>query len=226
MDLDRARQNMIEQQIRPWEVLDPEVLDLLFVVKREDFVPPAYRAMAFVDMDVPLLVDGQRTGETMFSPKLEARLLQSLAVRRHESVLEIGAGSGYMAALLAHRARHVISAEIHTGLAQLAKSNLNRAAIHNVKIAPGNGLDLLSEQRGFDVIMVSGRIDFVPDPLMQALNDGGRLCAIVGQPPIMSAKLIRRVGSDGANGGFIDTDLFETAAPPMHGFPVRERFKF
>ena len=138
MDFEQARFNMIEQQVRPWDVLDQSVLDLLFVVKREDFVPPEYRALAFSDMEIPLRIDGVDTGECMWSPKLEARILQEIAIKRHDLVLEIGTGSGYMAALLAHKARQVISVEIDPRLQVFGAANLARAGVHNVRLESGD----------------------------------------------------------------------------------------
>ena len=129
MNIEQARFNMIEQQIRPWNVLDDEVLRLLSVVKREDFVPLAHKALAFVDMEIPL-----GYGQCMLAPRVEARMLQDAAVRKHEKVLEIGAGSGYMAALLAHRAQRVISLEIDPDLVKLARANLQKAGVHNAEV--------------------------------------------------------------------------------------------
>ena len=134
MNIEQARFNMIEQQIRPWEVLDPTVLDLLFVVKREDFVPEAYRALAFADMEIPI---GQ--GQAMLAPKIEARLLQELGVRKTDKILEIGSGSGYMAALLAARGEHVVTVEINPELADGARRNLERAGVTNVAVETGDG---------------------------------------------------------------------------------------
>lgn len=221
MDFERARYNMVEQQIRPWDVLDQEVLDLLFVVRREEFVPPAYRAIAFTDMEVPLVVDGVRTGESMLSPKMEARLLQNLAVRRHEHVLEIGAGSGYMAALLAHRARQVVSCEIHPGLAAFARANLERAGVRNVRVEERDGSRLRATDT-CDVILLSGSVPFVPETLLNRLPVGGRLAAIVGDAPAMEAQLITRTGPD----SFAAETLFETVAPRLHGFPEKDGFRF
>ncbi len=223
MDTERARFNMVEQQIRPWDVLDQEILDLLFVVKRETFVPPAYRSMAFVDMPVPLNLDGVATGEQMLDPKTEARLLQELAVRKHEQVLEIGAGSGYMAALLGHRARHVRSLEVHPALAAFARANISRAAIGNVAVeqADGSSQAALGDAR-YDVIALSGAVAFVPDWLLSRLNVGGRLAAIVGERPVMTAQIVTRV----SEAGFDTRALFETLALPLHGFPQKDRFRF
>jgi protein-L-isoaspartate(D-aspartate) O-methyltransferase len=221
MDFERARYNMIEQQIRPWDVLDQEVLDLLFVVRREDFVPPAYRAIAFTDMEIPLVVDGAKTGECMLAPKLEARLLQNLGIRKHEHVLEVGTGSGHMAALLAHRARHVVSCEIHPGLAAFARANLERAGVRNVIVEQRDG----SQPAGagsYEVILLSGSVPFVPEAMMRRLSVGGRLAAIVGDAPAMEAQLITRTGPD----SFSLENLFETVAPRLHGFPEKDGFRF
>jgi protein-L-isoaspartate(D-aspartate) O-methyltransferase len=222
MDFERARFNMVEQQIRPWDVLDQDVLDLLFVVKREDFVPPAYRAMAFTDMEVPIVVDGQRTGETMFHPRVEARLLQALAVKKHEHVLEVGTGSGYMAALLAHRARHVVTCEIHPGIAAFGRANLERAGVRNVVAEQRDGSQPPAGGTQFDVIVLSGAVAFVPDAFLRCLSIGGRLTAIVGDAPAMEAQLVTRT----AENGFSAVNLYETSARPLSGFPARERFRF
>jgi len=221
MDIERARFNMVEQQIRPWEVLDQDVLDLLFVVRREDFVPPAWRQLAFTDMEIPLTIDGKPTGEVMLAPKVEARLLQAAAVRRHETVLEIGAGSGYMAALLAHRARRVVSCEIRPELARFATENLSRAAVAGATVEARNGLEAAAESR-WDVVVLSGSVPFLPDALLQQLNVGGRLVAIVGELPMMVAQLVTRVGER----EFATESLFDTVATPLVGFPRKESFRF
>ena len=221
MDFERARFNMVEQQIRPWNVLDQEVLDLLFVVKREDFVPPAYRAMAFTDMEIPLALDGKPTGENMLAPRVEARLLQALKLRKHEHVFEIGTGSGYMAGLLAHRARHVVSCEIHTGLAGFAKANLERAGIRNVTVEARNGA-LPSGGSRFEAIVLSGSVPFVPQDMLQRLAVGGRMVAIVGEAPVMNAQLITR----STETGFAAENLFETSTKALVGFPSRDTFRF
>ena len=222
MDFERARQNMIEQQIRTWDVLDRDVLDLLSVVRREEFVPPEHRALAFSDLEIPLAPDAATNGRLMFAPKLEARLLQELAPRRHESVLEIGAGSGHMAALLSHRARDVLTVEIDEALARFAAANLARAGASNVRVEHGNGLDFVRGAR-FDVIVLSGSVPFVPQPLIDALDPGGRLVAIVGQAPAMKARLVTRAATGPA---FASVDLFETVVPPLQGFPQPSGFRF
>lgn len=221
MDFERARFNMVEQQIRPWEVIDQDVLDLLLTVRREDFVPPAYRALAFSDTEIPLVVDGRQTGENMLAPKIEAKFMQALAVRKHEHVLEVGAGSGYMAALLAHRARHVITCEILPELAGFARANLERAGVRNAAVEQRNGAQPAGTGR-FEVIVLSGSVSFVPDALLQRLAVGGRMAAIVGEPPVMEVQLITRTGET----SFSAVNLFETSARPLVGFPRKEHFSF
>jgi len=217
MNIEQARFNMIEQQIRPWEVLDPSVLELLAVVKREDFVPPAYKALAFVDTEVPL-----PNGQSMLAPKVEARLLQEVAVQRHERVLEIGAGSGYMAALLAHKAQHVTTLEIDPELARLAAENLRRAWITNVTVLEADGSRAVPDDGPFDVIMLSGSVAEVPGNLLAQLKPGGRLSGVVGQLPIMRAVLVARSGEQ----GFATVELFDTVAPRLKGFGEPPRFVF
>ena len=217
MNIEQARFNMIEQQIRPWDVLDPGILSLLSVVKREDFVPPAYGSMAFVDTEVPL-----PNGQSMLAPKVEARLLQELAVQRHERVLEIGAGSGYMAALLAHKAQHVTTLEIDAELAGFATENLKRAWVMNVTVVHADGSKALPVEGPFDVIVLSGSVAEVPRSLLAQLKPGGRLTAVVGQLPVMQAVLMTR----GPESGFARMELFDTVAPRLVGFGEPSRFKF
>jgi protein-L-isoaspartate(D-aspartate) O-methyltransferase len=217
MNTEQARFNMIEQQIRPWDVLDPGVLSLLAVVKREDFVPPAYRSMAFFDTEVPLA-----NGQCMLAPKVEARLLQELNVRRHERVLEIGAGSGHMAALLSHKARQVVTLEIDPQLARFASDNLKRAAVTNVSVVEGDGSKRLPTAGPFDVILLSGSVAAIPQSLLDELKPGGRLAAIVGQEPVMNAVLVTRVGDK----EFKSVNLFDTVAQRLSGFEEPSRFHF
>ena len=220
-NIEQARFNMIEQQIRPWDVLDPAVLSLLAVVRREDFVPPAYRALAFVDTEIPLPVAGG-AAESMLAPKVEARLLQELSIARHETVLEIGAGSGFMAALLAHKARRVIALEIDAGLARMAADNLRRAAVLNATVRELDGAGGLPGEAPFDAILLSGSVAAVPAALLAQLKVGGRLGAVVGQLPIMRAVRITRVGEHSFN----SADLFDTVAARLHGFDEPTRFHF
>ena len=217
MNIEQARFNMIEQQIRPWDVLDLGVLELHAVVKREDFVPPEHRGMAFVDTEVPL-----PGGQCMLAPKVEARLLQELAVHKHERVLEIGAGSGYMAALLAHKAQHVTTLDIDPALCAFASANLRRAGVTNVTVSAADGAKPLAADGPFDVIVLSGSVAEVPETLLQQLKVGGRLAAIVGEEPVMRAVLIRR----SADKGLERTVLFDTVAQRLRSFKEPSRFHF
>lgn len=217
MNIEQARFNMIEQQIRPWDVLDPAVLELLALVRREDFVPAAYQALAFVDTEVPL-----PGGQCMLAPRVEARLLQELGVQKHERVLEVGAGSGHMAALLAHRAQHVTTLEILPELAQMAGTNLKRAAVLNATVKSMDGSRGLPAEGPFDVILLSGSVAEVPQALLAQLKVGGRLAAIVGQQPVMRATLVTRSGEH----AYASVELFDTVAPRLQGFGEPARFSF
>jgi len=222
MDFEKARFNMVEQQVRPWDVLDQSVLDLLFVVKREDFVPPEYRALAFTDMEIPLRVDGVDTGECMWSPKLEARVLQELALKRQDIVLEIGTGSGYMAALLAHKAQQVVSVEIDPRLRDFAAGNLARAGVHNVRLESGDASRGWSGRAPYDVIVVTGALPVLPDSMRDQLKIGGRLAVVLGSDPIMSAELITRTSEN----VFDSATLFETRLKPLRNAVRPSSFRF
>jgi protein-L-isoaspartate(D-aspartate) O-methyltransferase len=217
MNLELARFNMIEQQIRPWNVLDAHVLHLLAVVKREDFVPTAHKALAFVDMEIPL-----PGNQTMLAPRVEARLLQDLAVQKHEKVLEVGAGSGYMAALLAHRAQRVISLEIDDNLAAMAKANLQQAGIHNAEVRLADGAKGVPVEGPFDVILLSGSVAQVPPTMLAHLKIGGRLAAIVGNEPMMCATFITRVSES----DYRTTQPWDTVAQRLVNFPEPSSFSF
>ena len=206
MNIEQARFNMIEQQIRPWNVLDQHVLDLLVVVKREDFVPPAYKSLAFVDTEIPL-----PGGESMLTPKIEARMLQEVMLKKHENVLEIGTGSGYMAALLAHKARHVTSVEINPELKAMAEQNLARAGISNVTVELGDGAQGWPKGAPYDVIVVSGALEVLPDAFLKQIKVGGRIAAIVGEAPVMSADIITRVSEV----AYDTVKVFETKVQPL-----------
>ncbi|HEX7683508.1 MAG TPA: protein-L-isoaspartate O-methyltransferase [Trinickia sp.] len=217
MNIEQARFNMIEQQIRPWDVLDQDVLNLLAVVKRENFVPAAYRDIAFADLEVPL-----PEGEHMLFPRVEARMLQELAVKKHESVLEIGAGSGYMAALLAHRARHVLTVDIKPALAELAKRNLAENGVTNAEVAVGDGARGWPVAAPYDVICVSGGLPVLPQEMLEQLKVGGRLAAFVGTAPVMKAQIITRIDEK----QFRVADVFETFVEPLQNAVQPPRFKF
>ncbi len=217
MNYEQARFNMIEQQIRPWNVLDDQVLHLLSVVKREDFVPLAHKALAFVDMEIPL-----GHGQRMLAPRLEARLLQDAAVQKHEKVLEIGAGSGYLTALLAHQAQRVIALEIEPELAAMARANLQKAGVHNAEVRQFDGAVGAAAEGPFDVIMLGGCVAEVPQNLLSQLKIGGRLVAIVGQDPVMRATIITR----GTETEFSTRQPWDSAAPTLVNFPVPSPFRF
>ncbi|TYQ07234.1 UNVERIFIED_ORG: protein-L-isoaspartate(D-aspartate) O-methyltransferase [Zoogloea ramigera] len=217
MNIEQVRFNMIEQQIRPWDVLDTEVLDLLHVVKRENFVPVAHKALAFADTEIPL-----PGGENMLFPKIEARLLQDVMVKKHESVLEIGTGSGYMAALLAYRARHVTTVEISPELKALAEQNLAANGVANVTVELGDGAQGWTNGAPFDVIVVSGSLPELPEALLKQLKVGGRLAVIIGQAPAMKAQLITRTGE----AGYDTRTLFETSVKPLLLASRPSAFKF
>lgn len=217
MNIEQARFNMVENQIRPWEVLDQQVLDLLYVVKREDFVPPAYRMLAFSDMEIPI---GQ--GEHMWQPKIEARVLQELAIKPTDRVLEIGAGSGYFAALLAYRAQHVYTVEIQPELKAFAEANLRRAGVSNVTVELGDGANGWTRHAPFDVIVLTGSTPVLPQAYLQQLKAGARLFAVVGTAPVMAAQLVKCSGE----GAYHCVGLFETSVAPLANAPTGERFRF
>ncbi|HEX7642291.1 MAG TPA: protein-L-isoaspartate O-methyltransferase [Burkholderiaceae bacterium] len=216
MNIEKARFNMIEQQIRPWDVLDQDVLDLLVVVKREQFVPQAYKDLAFFDTEIPL-----PGGENMLTPKFEARLLQEAKIKKHETALEIGAGSGYMAALLAHRARHVTTVEILPELKELAAKNLAAYGVTNVDVVEGDGAHGWGSE-AYDVIVISGSLPVLPEAFLKQLKVGGRLLAVIGEEPVMSAQCITRV-SDSV---FETVKLFETCIKPLQHAAAPSHFQF
>jgi protein-L-isoaspartate(D-aspartate) O-methyltransferase len=217
MELERSRYNMVEQQIRTWEVLDQQVLDLLFKIRREDFVPLQYRSLAFVDMEIPL-----GYGEKMLAPKLEARLLQELAIRPGDRILEVGTGSGYMTALLASLGGHVDSVEIVPEFTESAAAKLAAYRITNVVLETGDAARGWSKQAPYDAIILTGSVPILPDAFQQSLAPGGRLIAIVGEPPVMEAQLITRVGEHAFN----SIGLFETCIAPLKNALQPERFVF
>jgi protein-L-isoaspartate(D-aspartate) O-methyltransferase len=222
LDFEEARFNMVEQQVRTWDVLDQSVLDLLFIVKREDFVPPAYRALAFADMEIPLRFEDWDSGESMWAPKVEARILQELTIKQHERVLEVGTGSGYMAALLAHKADDVISVEIEARLKAFGESNLRRSGVHNVRVRLADASRGFADDAPYDVIVVTGSLPIVPPSLTDQLKTGGRLAAIVGDNPAMVAQITTRVTTD----GYDTLSLFETHAKPLRNAQRPSSFRF
>jgi protein-L-isoaspartate(D-aspartate) O-methyltransferase len=217
MNIEQARFNMIEQQIRTWEVLDPTVLELLFEVKREDFVPAGHRELAFADLEIPL-----GHGEAMMQPKVEARIVQELAVQPHENVYEVGTGSGYLTALLAHRGRHVTSAEIHGDLHARAAEALRGRGIANVTLLEGDSAAAPLAESAFDVIVVTGSMPILPQAFLERLSVGGRLFAVLGDLPVMKAVLVRQPVA----GSFQHVELFETVVKPLANAPQPPRFRF
>jgi protein-L-isoaspartate(D-aspartate) O-methyltransferase len=217
VDVEKARFNMIEQQIRPWDVLDPRVLDTMASVPREEFVPAAYRNLAFADLAIPL-----GDGEVMMPPKVEGRLLQALDVRPHEMVLEVGTGSGYLTALLARLAKHVYSVEVRPALAEQARTVLAAHGIGNVTVEEGDAADGWEAHAPYDVIALTGSVPAIPRAYLHSLRKGGRLFAIVGKEPVMTAHLVLRTGED----GWAHEDLFELVIPPLRGVREPQRFVF
>ena len=217
MNFEQARFNMVEQQIRPWEVLDQDVLDLLYVVPREEFAPEACRTLAFSDMEIPI---GE--GETMWPPKIEARALQELAVRKADRVLEVGTGSGYLTALLAHRAGHVFSVEIKPALAAFGRRNLERHGVDNVTLEQGDAARGWAAHAPYDVIVLTGSTPVLPKAFLEQLAPGGRLFAVVGDAPIMKARLI----TCAAPGAYRAVDAFETVLAPLVNAEQPPRFRF
>ena len=221
MDIEQARLNMIQQQIRPWEVLDPTVLELLSVVKRERFVPEAHKDLAFADIEIPLGTQGV-AGQSMLAPKIEARMLQELSIKAKDKVLEIGAGSGYMAALLAARAEFVYTVDIDPELVELARKNLKEAGVVNVSVDLGDAAQGWSLYAPYDVIVVSASIPLLPEAMLKQLKIGGRLIAVVGEAPAMQVQLVVRSDEE----AFTTVSVFETVVAPLVNATQRKKFVF
>ncbi|AXE29868.1 protein-L-isoaspartate O-methyltransferase [Chromobacterium phragmitis] len=217
MDFEKTRFNMVEQQIRPWDVLDTNVLDLLFHVKREDFVADSQRQLAFVDTELPL-----PNGSKMLQPKMEARLVQDATIQPSDKILEIGTGSGYLTALLAKMGKQVVSVEIDPAQKERAAANLKKAGIANATLVEGDGVLGLPEQGPYDVIVVGGSLPVVPQELKDQLAVGGRLILVVGDLPVMACKLIDRE----TDTSFRETTLFETCVERLKKFEAVEPARF
>lgn len=217
MNFEKARFNMVEQQIRPWEVLDFDVLDLLMSVRREEFVPEAYKSLALSEAEIPL-----GHGGSMLIPVIEGKILQAIQVKRSDKVLEVGAGSGYFAALLAARADWVRTVEIEPALVTMAHENLKRYGVENVIVEEGDAICGWPSNAPYDLIVVSGGVPFIPETLLQQIKVGGRLFAFVGEPQLMTATLVTQV----SEGNFRTESLFENAVPMMRNAPQKSQFKF
>ena len=218
-DIEQARFNMVEQQIRTWDVLDQEVLDLLYVVHREEFVPPIYRSLAFSDLEIPL---GTSPGERMWAPKMEARVIQELKIGKTDRVLEVGTGSGYLSALLAQRAAKVYSVDVNPELVKLGKANLAGAGIENAIVECGDAARGWAINAPYDIVVLTGSVPVLPESLLEQLKPNGRLFAIVGDEPVMTAKIITRHAA-----GFLhEQELFETCTPALENAFQPSRFHF
>ena len=217
MNVEQARFNMIEQQIRPWDVLDTSVLSLLSVVRREDFVPAIHRSLAFMDLSIPL-----PAGQCMLTPKLEARLVQELNLSKRDNVLLVGAGTGYVAALLAHKCKRVIALENHADLVTMARQNLRQANVGNAEVVQADGSTGLAAQAPFDAILLTGSVTTVPAGLFEQLKAGGRLLAVVGREPVMQGVMFNK----DAQGQITQQSLFDTVVPPMDGMASARPFTF
>ena len=217
MNIEQARYNMVEQQIRTWDVLDQDVLDLLFKIRREDFVPESRLAMAFVDMEIPL-----GHGQAMWTPKLEARVIQELALRPTNRVLEIGTGSGYLTALLAAESAEVVSVDIVPEFTASATQRLRAHGVHNVTLHTGDAARDWPDEAGFDVIVMTGSTPLLSDAFSRRLKVGGRLFAIVGEAPVMQGLLFTCT----APGATRNVVLFETLVAPLLNAPHPVAFVF
>ena len=217
LNITQARFNMVEQQIRPWNVLNLDILDLLLSMRRDDFVSAAHKSLAYADLEIPL-----SNGQCMLAPRLEARLLQDLSVQKHETVLEVGTGSGFMAALLAQRAKHVLSLELYPELVTLARNNLQTAGITNVEVRQADGAAGAPADGPFDVIVLSGSVAEVPTALLNQLRVGGRLATISGDEPVMHASIVTRTGET----TFKTVTPWDANAPRLQSFPEHSEFSF
>ncbi len=217
MNIEQARENMIKQQLRTWEVLDDQLLELLQQVPREEFVPPAWRNLAFVDMNIPL-----DEGQVMMAPKVEARMLQALAIRPDEEVLEVGTGSGYVTALLAKQAKQVYSVEILPRLLAQAGEKMRAHNIKNAELEEGDAAQGWDARPMYDVIAITGSLPVLPRAFLESMAIGGRLFAIIGDTPVMEATLVTRAG----NNDWSREVLFETELPPLKNVQQPERFVF
>lgn len=217
MNMAQARHNMIEQQIRPWDVLDQRVLELIDGQPREAFVPPAYLKLAYADINIPLA-----HGQAMMAPKVEARMLQALDIKHTDTILEVGTGSGYVTALLARSGKHVYSVDVYPDFVDGARRKLAEIGISNVTLDSGDAVNGWDSRGPYDVIAITGSLPSLPDAFRQNLKLGGRLFVIAGQEPVMEARLITRT----AEQGWVEQGLFETTLSPLVNAPQPQRFVF
>lgn len=224
MNIEQARFNMIEQQIRPWNVLDPAILELLSEVKREDFLPPALRPLAFADLELKLELSGGDSVTTL-PPRVEARIVQDVIPKQGEKVLLVGARSGYLAALLGKMAERVIAYELRPELAQMSRDNLQKAGIGNVEVREGDGSKGAAADAPFDVIVLAGSVSEAPHALLEQLAQGGRLFAVIGSEqdgPVMRATVITRTG----DATYSSSQGWDTVLPRLRNFPEASKFQF
>jgi protein-L-isoaspartate(D-aspartate) O-methyltransferase len=217
MNFERARHNMVEQQVRPWEVLDSRVLDLLENIQREDFVPVQYRKLAFADLNIPLA-----HGQVMMKPIVEGRMLQALDLRDDETVLEIGTGSGFMTACLARLSKHVVSVEIFDDLSAKAGADLADKGIANVERFVDDAMGGWQPEQAHDAVVVTGSVPEIPEHFRGWVNPGGRMFIVTGESPAMEAKLLRRLNVT----EWCEDSLFETDLPPLLNAERAPRFEF
>lgn len=217
MSFERARYNMVEQQVRPWEVLDSKVLNILEDIQREDFVPVRYRKLAFADLNIPLAND-----QIMMKPVIEGRMLQAIDVQQDETVLEIGTGSGFISACLARLARHVVSVEIFEDLSETAARSLKEKEVHNLELFVGDVMQGWQPEQAHDVVVVTGSVETVPEHFRGWVNPGGRLFAVTGSSPAMEAKLLTRLNAS----DWREESLFETDLPRLVHAEQAPEFEF
>lgn len=217
MDIEQARFNMIEQQIRTWEVLDQDVLDLLNEIHREDFIPESYQSLAFADVRIPIGHD-----QTTMMPKVEARLLQSLDLQGNESIFEIGTGCGYLTSLLASSAKSVKSIDIYPDFIESAKNKITKAGLINVELECTDIYTILDKKDHYDIVVVTGSLPKMDDRFLNLLNNNGKMFVIVGESPVMEARLITM--QNGTSWSY--ESLFETDLPALIGAEHKETFEF
>lgn len=217
MDIEQARLNMIEQQIRTWEVLDMDVLDLLNEIHREEFIPDDYKDLSFADMRIPI---GHE--QTTMTPKVEARLLQSLALKPDETVLEIGTGCGYLTSLLAKSAKHVKSIDIYPDFIVSANDKIIKTGLSNVELESADAYSLFDQTAKYDVIVLTASLPKMDERFLNLLNDGGKMFAIIGEPPAMEASVFTKQNDS----NYTKESLFETDLPALIGSEQKETFEF